>query len=189
MALLESGPLASTYLFAKNLLAESATFRNVVLPGVTVPVAKDSIFYVETLENKDTETHVDPDPGPALEKRPYGIIYQQDRTLVRSGIGEYMNSGSLFFIIEALTPAEFVIDWVNDTSAIKRSKFRDRKVFGLNTAGQIEQDFKDNSGGSDATGNVFLNVQELQLLAEPQDPQEGETDENYMGWVYLATWR
>lgn len=189
MALLESGPLANTYLFSKNLLAESATFRNVVLPGVTVPVAKDSIFYRETLEKVDLELHVDPDPGPALEKRPHGTIYQQDRTLTRSGIGEFMNEGTMIFAIEMLTPAEFIVDWVNDDSDTKRSKFRDKVIFGLNTAGQIEQDIKDNSGGSDASGNIFLNVQDFVLLEEPQDPQEGETDENYIGWRYSATWR
>ncbi len=152
--------------------------------------ARLRIHREEKLDKPDEEEagETAPDTPPPLDARPHVIIKLADDTRDLVGTGTFAGSGTLHVMIEALTPEEFRDSPDDDTETLSQ-KFKDRKAWAIDKCNVIRLELLATSGQGDEQGNPYLNARKVLVSLWPNDPDEYESTDNFMGWMYEVPWR
>lgn len=190
----------STFEFARNLLASSQTFRERILriesdgdESTTIhqeAAAREFIYREYRIEesNESEEGETAPNDAPAIEPRPCGVIIKGDDQRGRSGVGEWNGTGRLGVVVEAEVPAEYRVDYANDSPETQKTKHNRRKQWAEWACQLIREEIQENAGKNDGAGNAYLNAMNISVMEGPGDSEDQETD-RYVGWVYEVEWR
>lgn len=185
------GPYLGTFSFARNLIAALPTFREAILNVSSAAEAKERIYYQETLADEDDEENVarENDPPPEMQPRPYCVILDGARNRPRIATCTFGGDGFVLAAFEVPVPAEYLPDYQNDDSAVKRDKFERRKRWRITLASKIEQEITELSGFADEDGNPYLNVIDIEQAVPPSDMADDVTDEPFVAFVFKLTWK
>lgn len=172
MAVTPSGSISQPLQFAKNLLANSATFRTLT-GAADVAAAKAFIHLGDTIDYDSEE-----DPTEIVCPRPRGIVYveegQNDEAM---GPGEWLTTGVIGMDVELVIPSDYVIDWTQDNESTQRSKKEDTYLWLNNQLGAIKDEMKENRGVNVDDSSPCLNATSITASVGPIPPRKdsGET--------------
>lgn len=188
---------ASTFEYARDWLVSSDTFiRDILLADeLDQDDARDQararIHREEALDKPDEEAagETAPDTPPPFDARPRAIIKLADDTRDLVGTGTWAGSGTLHIMVEAIVPEAYQPNKADDSTETLARKFKERKQWAIDKCNTIRLELEETSGRSDAQGNPYLNARKVLVSLWPNDPDEYESSDNFVGWMYEVPWR
>ncbi len=188
---------SSTFEFARDWLCSSDTFIEDILLADANSLderrdqARLRIHREEALDKPDEEEagETAPDAPPPFDARPRAIIKLADDNRDLVGTGTWAGSGTLHIMVEAQIPADYQPNKADDDAETLSQKFKDRKAWAIDKCNTIRLELLESSGRSDSQGNPYLNARKLLVTLWPNDPDESESHDNFMGWMYEVSWR
>jgi hypothetical protein len=186
-----AGEYAATFAYTKNLTAALPTFQQEVVFVHSAAEARERIYDQETLAlaSEQAEPEREGDPRPELNPRPYALIEDGAFKLRRVATCTFATEGNVFVSFEVPTPEEYRFDFDADDDAVKRDKFLRLKRWRIGLASRLMRDYQRLSGQSDAEGNPFLNVTDIDLDIPPSDAAEEVADVPFIGFKLRLDYR
>lgn len=187
----------STFEYARDWLVSSDTLiRDILLAdalelGDARDQARLRIHREEALDKPDEEEagETAPDTPPPFDARPRILLKLADDSRQLVGTRTYAGSGTVHVMVEALIPEAYQPSAADDDAETLSQKFKDRKAWAVDKCNAIRLELLETSGLGDEQGNPYLNARDVKITLMPNDPDEHESTDNFMGWMYEVPWR
>lgn len=184
-----NGSYHASFFFAKHLIANCPTFREVIIGVQSAAEAMEKIYYQETLAeaHPDLVSEYEGDAPPETQPRPYCVLMPQSRSRRKIAHKVFSGEGSILAVFEVLIPDELKIDYEQDGPDVIAQKFERRKLWRMGLA-KIEDEITDLAGGHDENGNPFLNVTDPEWVIDPADAADSQA-EDHVGFAIALGWK